>query len=82
MGEQYACCYYQNGKGITVEQNKSSSGNLQDNPDTPGAELGIITMMIEEPDRDNIGKSGKMLSKGAHTQVPIEKAGIGPIFRI
>jgi hypothetical protein len=37
--------------------------------------------MTEELDRDNIGESGKMLSEYAH-QVPMDKVGIGPIFRI
>jgi 4-oxalocrotonate tautomerase len=54
-------------KGRTSEQKKVLIREFTKTiTDTLGVEPGMVTIMIEELDRDNIGKSGKMLSEGAH----------------
>ncbi|MCX6700181.1 MAG: hypothetical protein NTV68_09670 [Methanomicrobiales archaeon] len=46
----------------------SSSESLQRRfTDTLGVGPDMVTIMINELDRDNIGKSGRMLSEGAYT---------------
>jgi 4-oxalocrotonate tautomerase len=55
-------------KGRTVEQKKVLISEFTKIiTDTLGVEPGMVTIMIEELDRDNIGKSGKILSEGART---------------
>lgn len=51
-------------KGRTIEQNKVLIREFTKTiTDTLDVEPGMITIMIDELDRDNIGKSGKRLSE-------------------
>ncbi len=55
-------------KGRTVEQKKVLIREFTKTiTDTLGVEPDMVTIMIDELDRDNIGKSGRMLSEGTHT---------------
>lgn len=57
-------------KGKTVEQKKILIREFTRTiTDTLGVEPAMVTVLIEELDRDNIGKSGKMLSEGTGSRV-------------
>jgi 4-oxalocrotonate tautomerase len=54
-------------EGRTVEQKKTLIHEFTKTIiDTLGVEPDMVTIFIEELDRDNIGKSGKMLSENTH----------------
>ncbi len=55
-------------KGRTTEQKKVLIREFTKTiTDTLGVGPDMVTIMIDELDRDNIGKAGKMLSEGAYT---------------
>ena len=55
-------------KGRTTEQKKVLIREITRTiTDTLGVGPDMVTIMIDELDRDNIGKSGRMLSEGAYT---------------
>jgi len=55
-------------KGRTTEQKKVLIREFTKTiTDTLGVGPDMVTIMIDELDRDNIGKSGRMLSEGAYT---------------
>ncbi len=53
------------GKGRTVEQEKGPIREFTKTfTDSRGVEPGMVRVLIDELDRDSIGKSGRMLSEG------------------